>query len=137
MKTFGVGIIGCGNISDAYLELTPQFKIIELRADADMNLAAAEARAAEFGVRSESVVGLVAAEDIEIVVNLTVPAAHFEVSKRILESGKNVYSEKPFVLDLNDAETLRRLAEEKGLRIGSAPDTFLGGAHQAARAALD
>lgn len=137
MKTFGVGIIGCGNISAAYLELAPLFNFIEMRAVADLNLAAAEARAAEFGVRAESVEGLVAAEDIEIVVNLTVPAAHFEVSKRILESGKNVYCEKPFVLDLNDAETLQRLAEEKGLRIGSAPDTFLGGTHQAARAALD
>lgn len=137
MKTFGVGIIGCGNISASYLQLAPLFNFIEVRAVADLNMAAAEARAAEFGVRAETIDGLLGADDIEIVVNLTVPAAHFEVTTRILESGKHAYSEKPFVLTLEEGEALRSLATSKGLRVGSAPDTFLGGAHQLARAVLD
>lgn len=137
MTTLGVGIIGCGNISAAYLRLGPLFNGIALRAVADLNSAAAEARAAEFGVRAETVEALLAADDIDIIVNLTVPAAHFSVSKAALEAGKHVYSEKPFVLSVDEGKTLLALAEAKGLRVGSAPDTFLGGAHQAARATLD
>ncbi|MCH2095998.1 MAG: Gfo/Idh/MocA family oxidoreductase [Rhodobacteraceae bacterium] len=137
MKTFGVGIIGCGNISETYLKLAPLFNFIDLRAVADLNMAAAEARGKEFGVRVETIEGLLAADDIDIVVNLTVPDAHYEVTTRILESGKHAYSEKPFVLTRDQGEALRRLAGDKNLRVGSAPDTFLGGAHQAARAVLD
>src|SRR5690606_12557352 len=70
-------------------------------------------------------------------VNLTIPAAHFEVSRAVLEAGKHVYSEKPFVLSVKEGQELRRLAEKKRLRIGSAPDTFLGGAHQLARHLVD
>ncbi len=137
MKTYGIGIIGCGNISAAYMKLAPLFKGLEVRGCADMNMAAAEARAEEFGIRAMTVDDLLAADDIDIVVNLTIPAAHFEVSKRILEAGKHSYSEKPFVLTLEEGEALRALAAERGLRVGSAPDTFLGGSHQLARAVLD
>lgn len=137
MKKLGVGIIGCGNISGAYLGLAPMFRAIEVRAVADVNMAAAHARADEFKVRAETVDGLLAAEDIDIIVNLTIPNAHFEVAKRVLEAGKHVYSEKPFVLSVAEGEALRRIADEKGLRVGSAPDTWMGGAHQDARAALD
>lgn len=133
----GVGIIGCGNISAAYLRLAPLFKGLEIRAVADMNPAAAAARAKEFGVRAETVAGLLASNDIDMVVNLTIPDAHFGVTKSILEAGKHAYSEKPMVLSLAEGEELRALAAAKGLRVGSAPDTFLGGAHQAARAAID
>lgn len=137
MSKLGIGIIGCGNISTAYLKLAPLFKALEPRAVADLNPTAAEAQAAAFGLRAESVEGLLAAPDIDMVVNLTIPAAHFEVSKRALDAGKHVYSEKPFVLTLEEGEALRELAAKKGLRVGSAPDTFLGGAHQRARAAID
>lgn len=137
MTTFGVGIMGCGNISAAYLRLAPMFKGVEVRAVADLNAEAAAARAEEFGVRAESVDGLLAADDIDIIVNLTIPAAHFEVSKAALEAGKHVYSEKPFVLSVDEGKEILALAASKGLRVGSAPDTFLGGAHQAARAYLD
>ncbi|KUF09350.1 Gfo/Idh/MocA family protein [Pseudoponticoccus marisrubri] len=137
MAQMGIGVIGCGNISAAYMKLAPLFSGIEMRACADLDSAAAEARAAEFGLRAETVEELLAAPDIDIVVNLTVPASHFAVSKAILEAGKHAYSEKPFVLTLDEGEALRALAEKKGLRVGSAPDTFLGGAHQLARAALD
>ncbi|MEP0961749.1 MAG: Gfo/Idh/MocA family oxidoreductase [Roseobacter sp.] len=137
MKTFGVGIIGAGVISSAYLKLAPLFNFIEMKAIADLNMDAAHARAQEFSIRSETIENLLAAKDIDIVVNLTTPAAHFEVTRQILEAGKHAYSEKPFVLTLEEGETLRALAAQKGLRVGSAPDTFLGGAHQLARAVLD
>ena len=133
----GIGIIGCGNISAAYLRLAPLFKGLEMRAVADLNADTAQARASEFGVRAETVPGLLAADDIDIVVNLTIPAAHFSVTRDILNAGKHAYTEKPLVLTLEEGEALRNLANANGLRIGSAPDTFLGGAHQAARAALD
>ena len=137
MKTFGVGIIGCGNISASYLSLAPLFKSLDIRAVADLNLDAARVRAAEFKVRADTIDDLLAADDIDIIVNLTVPAAHFGVTKQILNSGKHAYSEKPFVLSVDEGEVLRRLADERGLRVASAPDTFLGGSHQLARAALD
>lgn len=136
-KKLGVGVIGCGNISAAYFRLAPLFRGIEMRACADINMEAAKVRAAEFGLRAETVDGLLAASDIDIVVNLTIPAAHYAVSKQILDAGKHVYSEKPFVLSVAEGLDLRKRAEKKGLRIGSAPDTFLGGAHQLARSIVD
>ena len=137
MRKFGVGIIGCGNIAASYLKLAPLFRSINVVAVADLNMDAAVARAEEFSVRAETVEGLLAASDVEIIVNLTIPAAHFEVTRRILEAGKHAYSEKPFVLTLEEGQALREMAEEKGRRVGSAPDTFMGGAHQLARATID
>lgn len=137
MNDMGVGIIGCGNISTTYLKFAPLFHGMEVRAVADINMDAARARAAEYGVRAETVTGLLNAPDIEVVVNLTIPDAHYEVTLQILEAGKHAYSEKPLVLRLDEGRALRDLAATKGLRAGSAPDTFLGGAHQLARAAID
>jgi len=137
MNKLGVGIIGCGNISTAYLRLAPLFKALEMRAVADINSSVAEARAAEFGVKALGVDDLLAAPDIDVIVNLTIPDAHYSVTKAILEAGKHAYSEKPLVLSLDEGEKLRALAEARGLRVGSAPDTFLGGSHQLARARID
>jgi len=136
-KLLGVGVIGCGNISAAYMRLSPLFRGFEMRACADINPDAATARAQEFGLRADTIEDLLSADDIDIIVNLTIPAAHFGVSKQILNSGKNVYSEKPFVLSAAEGLELAELAKAKGLRIGSAPDTFLGGAHQLARNLVD
>jgi predicted dehydrogenase len=136
-EVLGAGILGCGNISAAYLRLAPLFKGFEMRACADISMEAASARAAEFGIRAETVDGLLAADDIDIIVNLTIPAAHFETSTAILNAGKHVWSEKPFVLSLEEGAALARLAVSRDLRIGSAPDTWLGGAHQQARALID
>ena len=136
-KQLGVGIIGCGNISAAYLQLAPMFKGYDIVAVADINMDNARARADEFGVRAETVDGLLAAADIDLIINLTVPAAHVDVSRKILEAGKHVYSEKPFVLSLAEAQELGKIASAKGLRIGSAPDTFMGGSHQKARDLID
>jgi predicted dehydrogenase len=137
MKKMGIGLIGCGNISTAYLQLASQFSPLEMRAVADLDMAAAKTQAEKFNLRALSVPELLASGDIDIIVNLTVPAAHFEVTKQILQAGKHAFSEKPFVLSLQEGEALRKLADETGLRIGSAPDTFLGGAHQLARSLID
>ena len=136
-KVLGVGVIGCGNISAAYMRLAPQFAGIEMRACADINMEAAKARATEFGLKAQTVPELLKNPGIDIIVNLTIPATHFKVSKSILEAGKHVYSEKPLVLSLAEGKELRRLARKKGLKVGCAPDTFLGGAHQLARKAVD
>ena len=136
-RRLGVGVIGCGNISAAYLRLAPLFRGIEMRACADIDMEAARTRAGESGIRAETVDGLLAAPDIDIVVNLTNPAAHYAVSKKVLDAGKHVYSEKPFVLSVREGLDLKKRAEKKGLRVGSAPDTFLGGAHQLARNLID
>jgi predicted dehydrogenase len=102
-----------------------------------MNMAAAQARAAEYGVQAQSVEDLLANPALDLVINLTIPDAHFAVSQAILQAGKHVYSEKPLTLSLEDGLALRDLAAARGLRLGCAPDTFLGGAHQQARALID
>ncbi|MEO1637928.1 MAG: Gfo/Idh/MocA family oxidoreductase [Pseudomonadota bacterium] len=137
MTKLGVGIIGCGNISTSYCTLAPMFASLDLRAVADINMDVASARAAEYGLRAETVDDLLAAPDIDVIVNLTIPDVHYAITKRILEAGKHAYSEKPLVLTLEEGEDLRNIAAAKNLRIGSAPDTFLGGAHQQARAVID
>lgn len=137
MSVLGVGIIGCGNISTTYFSLAPLFKGIEIRACADLDSTAAQAKAADYGVRAEAIDSLLTAEDIDIIVNLTIPDAHYSVTRQILEAGKHAYSEKPVVLTLEEGKALRDLATQKRLTVGSAPDTFLGGAHQQARAHVD
>jgi len=137
MTTLGIGVIGCGNISTAYFSFAPLFSGIEMRACADLDIQTARAQAERFGLRAMSVEELLAADDINIVVNLTVPDAHFAVSRAILQAGKHAYTEKPLVLSMADATALKALAEETGQRVGAAPDTFLGGANQRARALID
>ena len=137
MSNLGVGIIGCGNISMAYLELAQLFSGIDVRAVADINHASAVQKSEEFNVRVESIEGLLGAVDIDVVVNLTIPDAHFDVTKNILSAGKHAYTEKPMVLNLAEGQELAALSKSQNRRIGSAPDTFLGGAHQKARAFLD
>ena len=132
-----VGIIGCGNISAAYMRMAAFFTEYDVIACADINEDAAAARADEFGLDARSIDALLGSDDIDVIVNLTIPAAHFEVSKRILEAGKHVYSEKPFILTLAGGAALAKIAKDANLRIGSAPDTFLGGSHQQARTLID
>ncbi|WP_312405316.1 Gfo/Idh/MocA family oxidoreductase [Rhizobium sp.] len=136
-KELGVGILGCGNISTTYFALSPLFKGIKVLACADINPVAAQAKAKEYGVKAQTVEELLANEEIDVIVNLTIPDAHFAVSKAILQAGKHVYSEKPLTVTLDQGKELQALGREKGLAIGCAPDTFLGGAHQLARAYID
>jgi predicted dehydrogenase len=136
-KTYGVGIMGAGNISAAYLRLAPLFKNLEVRAIADVIPEAAKKRAEEYNVAAQTPDELLKNSELDVIVNLTVPAAHFQVSKDILSSGKHAYSEKPFVLSVEEGIQLKALAAEHNLKVGSAPDTFLGGAHQQARSIID
>ena len=133
----GIGIIGCGNISATYFDFAPLFRGIKVVACADLDLAAAQARATQYGVEAQSVAALLDNPSVDLIINLTIPGAHFAVAKAALEAGKHVYSEKPFVLSTQEGKELRDLAQSKGLSVGSAPDTYLGGAHQQARAVLD
>ena len=137
VKTYGVGIMGAGNISEAYLRLAPLFKGIEVRAVADIKPEAAKARAEEFGVAAQTPDELLKNSEIDIVVNLTIPAAHYRVSMDAISAGKHAYSEKPFVLSLEEGKALKQAADERNLRVGSAPDTFLGAAHQQVRHLID
>ncbi|HCL67495.1 MAG TPA: oxidoreductase [Rhizobium sp.] len=136
-RELGVGIIGCGNISTTYFSLAPLFKGLKVLACTDLNMNAAELRAEEYGVKAQPMDELLANDELDIIVNLTIPDAHYAVSRRILEAGKHVYSEKPLVLSLEAGEDLRKLSKEKGLSVGCAPDTFLGGSHQLARKYID
>ncbi|MBN8994061.1 MAG: Gfo/Idh/MocA family oxidoreductase [Rhizobiales bacterium] len=136
-KQAGIGIIGCGTISEAYLRLAPNFANLKVVAVADIVAAAARTRAEQFGLRALGVDELLRDESISTVINLTVPAVHYEVSRSILSAGKNAYSEKPLALTAADARKLVAEADRRGLKLGGAPDTFLGAAGQAARRMLD
>ena len=128
MKRVGVGVIGCGNISSAYLTAARNFPILDIVALADANPAAAEARGAEYNIPARPVEALLADPSVEIVLNLTVPKAHVEVGLRAIAAGKHVHSEKPLGVNVAEARPLVEAAAARGLRLGCAPDTFLGGA---------
>lgn len=136
-KTYGVGIMGAGNISSAYLKLAPLFKGLEVRGVADIIPAAAKKRSEEFGVKAMTPDELLKNSEIDVVVNLTIPATHYQVSMDAISAGKHVYSEKPFVLTLKEGKDLKKAADKRKLSVGSAPDTFLGGAHQQVRDLID
>jgi predicted dehydrogenase len=137
MSKVGIGIIGCGNISTAYLKAAQRFPVLDVRAVADLRSEAAERRGAEFGVPALRVDQLLKRDDVEIVINLTVPLAHTDVSLAVLDAGKHVHSETPLGVNVAEARKVMDLAAAKNLRVGSAPDTFLGGGHQTARKLID
>ena len=116
-RALGIGIIGCGNISATYFKLAPLFRGLEVRACADVNPAAAKARAREFGVKPQTADALLDNPDIDMVINLTVPDAHFAVTKAGLEAGKHVYSEKPLALTIEQGLELRAIAGRVGRRV--------------------
>jgi predicted dehydrogenase len=132
-----IGIIGCGQICRAYLEGLKQFNNIEVCLCADVIPEAAQKYAEEYGIKAVSVEQLLAAPEIEIVINLTHPQVHREVSLQILNAGKHCYSEKPISIDLKSAAEIMETAKNKNLRVGCAPDTFLGGGHQTVRKLID
>ncbi|MFJ6170860.1 Gfo/Idh/MocA family protein [Curtobacterium sp. NPDC092190] len=129
----GVGVIGAGVISDQYLSNLTVFPDVEVRFIADIDEARAAAQAEKWGVAgSGSVEELLADDDVEIVVNLTIPAAHVEVALRALAAGKHVWGEKPYALDRSSAAELRDAARAAGRTVSVAPDTFLGAGLQTA-----
>ena len=137
MQPTTIGIIGTGNISDAYLKGAATFPGIKIIACADVNMSAAHAKAAAWNIDALEVAALLADPRIDIVLNLTTPQHHVAVALQALAMGKHVYSEKPLALSLADARDLLRLATRKKLKVACAPDTFLGGAYQQARRAID
>jgi predicted dehydrogenase len=138
MRTIHVGVVGCVTISATYLSNltnTPGLRVVHV---ADLFVDKAAEAAAKFGIpRHGDVKGRLADPEVELVVNLTIPASHVEVSCAALEAGKHVYCEKPLALDVEGARKTLELAARKGLRIGCAPDTFLGAGLQTCRKLLD
>lgn len=137
MDPVRVGVIGCGNISTIYFKVMPTFETLHVVACADMVAARAREQAEAFGIQALSVDDLLAHSDIDIVVNLTIPAAHAEVARAALLAGKGVYNEKPLALTYAEGRALLDLAQSRGLLIGGAPDTFLGAGLQTCRRLLD
>ncbi|MBF4585152.1 MULTISPECIES: Gfo/Idh/MocA family protein [unclassified Curtobacterium] len=132
-----VGVVGVGVISQQYFEHFPSLPGLSLVAVADLDVDRAQAVGAAQGVRGTSVDELLAADDVDVVLNLTIPAAHADVATRALAAGKHVYGEKPLAMSTAEAEPVLAAARAAGLRVGSAPDTVLGTGIQTARAALD
>lgn len=139
MKKVKVGVIGCGNISDIYLKnCTQTFDILEVAACADLIIERAQAKAEQYNIpKACTVEELLADPEIEIVLNLTTPGAHAEVCLAALNAGKHVYVEKPLAVAREDGQKILQTAKEKGLLVGAAPDTFLGGGIQTCRKIID
>ncbi len=138
MKTTKIGVIGCGNISDIYLKADKVFEILETVACADLIPEKAQAQAEKHNVPCAcSVEELLADPDIEIVVNITTPQAHFPVAMAAVEAGKSVHNEKPLTVTREEGKSLLEAAAAQGVRVGGAPDTFLGGGIQTCRKLID
>jgi len=138
MDRVKVGVIGCGAISGAYLGMAKGFKIVEITACADIEIDRAKSKAKEFGIsRACSVDELLNDPSIELVLNLTVPKVHVPVSLAALGAGKHVYAEKPFGIDREEGRKVIELAKQKGLKVGCAPDTFMGAGIQTARKLIE
>jgi predicted dehydrogenase len=132
-----IGIIGCGSISHAYFGGAQKTDVLEIKSCTDIRMDAAKSAAERYGCQAVTFDEMLADPEIELIVNLTIPKAHIEVALRAIEAGKHTYSEKPMGVSTEEAYKLVELAKKKGLRIGCAPDTFLGAGGQTARKTLD
>lgn len=138
MSKFRIGLIGCGVISDIYLTTCQRFDILEVMACASLDFEESRRKAEQYGIPKVCTPDEIFADpDIDCVLNLTIPAVHAEISLKALESGKHVYSEKPFATTIEDGKKILALANSKGLYVGNAPDTFLGGRMQTCRRLID
>ncbi len=138
MERVKVGVIGCGTISRVYLQNAATFPLLEVVAVADLVPERAAARAEQFGIpRACTPEELLADPQIELVINLTIPKAHAEVALAAVEAGKHVYNEKPLAIRREDGRRLLEAAQARGVRVGCAPDTFLGGGLQTCRQLID
>ncbi|MEN6370697.1 MAG: Gfo/Idh/MocA family oxidoreductase [Armatimonadota bacterium] len=130
MQKARIGIIGCGNISGIYFQNGKVFDILDIAGCADLDMERAKSKACEHGCKAYSVDEILADPSIEIILNITIPKAHAQVAFAALEAGKSVYNEKPLSITREDGRKMLDLAKSKGLRVGCAPDTFLGGGIQ-------
>ena len=134
----GVAVVGCGNISDQYLANLVRFPDVTVLACADLDLKRAAAQAAKYGVpHSGDLAAVLAMPEVELVVNLTIPAVHASVALQAIRAGKHVYGEKPFALSVQEAQAVTAAANECGVQLGNAPDTFLGAGLQTARRLIE
>src|SRR5215213_3130047 len=126
-KPVRMGVIGCGAISSAYLGMAKNFPIVEIAACADLDIERARAQAQQFGVPKVATVDELLRDDsIELVLNLTIPKAHAEVALRAIEAGKHTYAEKPFGVNRAEGQRVLDAAKQRGVKVGCAPDTFMG-----------
>jgi predicted dehydrogenase len=132
-----VGLVGCGNISDIYLGNASLFRDIRFTACADIDPEASARQGRRYDIAARSVKALLASDDVDIVLNLTIPEAHAEVSLAAIDAGRHVYSEKPLATTVRDGENIVSAAKAKNLRVGAAPDTVLGAGIQGARRTID
>lgn len=132
-----IGIVGCGNISTRYLQNAPLFKGVEIRALTDLNFEAAQKQGAKFNVEAAPLKKFWKRDDIDAIINITVPNAHFDVSMQALKSGRHVFSEKPLATSHKLGRKLVEAADKRGLLLAVAPDTVLGPGHQLARRLID
>lgn len=138
MDKLKIGLIGCGNISDVYLQNLQKWPVTEIVACADKIAERAEAKAKDYDIaKACSVDDIFNDKDIDVVLNLTTPESHAGICLKALQSGKHAYTEKPLAINLEDGKKLIAAAESKNLYMGSAPDTFLGGRLQTARKLID
>jgi predicted dehydrogenase len=131
------GIIGTGTISGIYLKNAPHFASMDIGACADVLPDRAQARAQEYGIAAKTVDELLADPDIQLVINLTIPKAHAEVAQAVIAAGKSVYNEKPLAVTREDGRATLEAARARGVRVGCAPDTFLGASLQTCRGLID
>lgn len=132
-----LGIIGCGNISQAYFNAAKKFQVLEIHSCADINMDTAKTKAEENNCPALTVPEILANKEVDLIINLTIPSVHAEVSSAALNAGKHVYSEKPLAVISEDGKKLLETAKKKGLLVGCAPDTFLGAGYQTCRKLID
>ena len=132
-----VGIVGAGNISATYVANLHSFDFVQVKSVYDMNEEAAGRLAKQFGIAASSFDDMLDDPGIGLIINLTTPTSHHAVSKKALQAGKHVYCEKPLGVSIEEGEELVALANAGKLRLGCAPDTFLGGGHQLTRRLID
>lgn len=137
MTVAGIGVIGCGNIAMTYMRNAALFRNVRLVACADVVPQAAIQRGREYGVRATGIEALLADPEVDLVLNLTIPTAHFDVTLSALSAGKHVFTEKPLATSVAAGRRLVDEARSRGLLLGSAPDTFLGAAGRRARRMMD
>ena len=136
-KIFKVGLIGCGHISETYFRAEKYFNNIKIIKCADINHNNAIKCAKTYNIKALSVKELLKDKEVEIILNLTIPKAHYQVAKLALTNNKHVYSEKPLAINFKDGKDLLKLSKRKKLYIGNAPDTFLGGGIQKSKELVD
>lgn len=138
MKSIKIGLVGCGNISDIYFQNIKKFEIMDIVAVADCVAERANDKAKEYQIEKVYTVDeMMKAKEIDVILNLTNPGSHYEISMAALNAGKHVYSEKSLAVTCEEGKEIIALAKEKKLRVGCAPDTFMGGRLQTCRKLIE